>query len=81
MTQSITIARLSGDFDTALAISFLARPLGSRPVKIFGADERASGRPRHNTYIKLYYYTYCYVRAFQIAPNRGYYTESLPNHT
>jgi len=49
----MTIARLSGDFDTALAISFLARPLGSRPVKVFGADGRASRRQRHTPLLPI----------------------------
>jgi len=45
------MARLSGDFDTALAISFWR----GRSVKISGADGRASGRQRHNIYDNLIY--------------------------
>jgi len=33
---------------------FLARPLGSRPVKISGMNGRALGRQRHSTYTQAH---------------------------
>jgi len=44
---------------------FLARPLGSRAVKISGADGRALGRQRHNIYIHIYIYIYTRLYVIQ----------------